>query len=890
MVKIRYSYGLPSRPLEASGDPVDADAQPRVKIRTIVLGGFTLIVVIAAFTGFMINTFRERALDSAEQHLENTVKLLSRHFDQLFEDLVEDQAQVVEHLRIADMKSPAEFSERLAGPDIQLRLREEVRDPFGLTDIFVFDATGEMINTSRVSGSSQLNVSKRDFFRALRFNATAATTLAVPVRSFSDGPWTTILARRLLNSDGVFLGVLTKRIDSSQFERFFGAIELGRNSTVSMVHRGGELIASFPRLEVIEPGFVGPPTLAQQVSQQITSGQVLGGSRMPAMADGNSRLIKRQQLGAFPMLVTATIETSVALQEWRAQTRLLIIAAALFVSVIVAVFLLIGSRLSQERKSTEQRLALGKQRIDTALTNMSQGLCLFDSSQNLVISNPRFSEIYRLDDWQVAIGMPFDRLLEHMFAGGATLDHEFDVNADPRSVRRDHRCRLRDGRVISIQRINTPDGGWVSTHEDISDRERAASLLAKQLAEVVQTRNRLESQQSELIATAEALSLARDEAEAASRSKSDFLAMMSHEIRTPMAGMMGMIELLCDTSLDVEQKNLTSVAQEAAHNLLTVVNNILDFSKLEAGQLTPEVIDFNIKNSLNSIVMLLGPKARDKGLLFETSISDDLPPWLRGDPSRLGQILLNLVGNAIKFTQLGSIHISVSHILRDLDRIELRVAVTDTGKGIPDDVQSTLFNPFTQADTSVSRKYGGTGLGLAICKQLCRSMGGEIGVDSEVGRGSTFSFTLLCQIGLAPELNAAPLQPTIDPEAVQLRILVAEDNEMLRGLMSKLLARRGYKADLVSDGSEVVAAVQNRHYDLILMDMQMPIMDGISATAAVRRLDRPERDVPIIALTANALVGQREICLAAGMNGFLTKPIQPEALYAAILQWARRRR
>jgi CheY-like chemotaxis protein len=282
----------------------------------------------------------------------------------------------------------------------------------------------------------------------------------------------------------------------------------------------------------------------------------------------------------------------------------------------------------------------------------------------------------------------------------------------------------------------------------------------------------------------------------------------------------------------------------------------------------------------------MGPKAAGQGLKLDAALAPEVPIWLRGDPSRIGQILLNLVGNAIKFTQQGSVRISVSHRALEDSEIELRFEVADTGTGIPANVLPSLFSPFTQADSSVSRKYGGTGLGLAICKQLCLTMGGDIGVESEVGHGSRFWFTVRCRLGQPHEVSAPSLQPAMAPDAAEVKILVTEDNPVIRSLIIKLLAKRGYEADQVDNGRKAVEAVRSRPYDLVLMDMQMPELDGISATKAIRALSGPGRNVPIIALTANALVGQRETCLAAGMNGFLTKPIQPDALYDAISRWA----
>jgi PAS domain S-box-containing protein len=386
----------------------------------------------------------------------------------------------------------------------------------------------------------------------------------------------------------------------------------------------------------------------------------------------------------------------------------------------------------------------------------------------------------------------------------------------------------------------------------------------------------------------EELHQAKAVAESASRTKSEFLASMSHEIRTPMNSIMGIADLLAKTSLTAEQDKYVQIFRRSGDNLLNLINDILDLSKVEASQLDLERTGFSLSDHLERVIEMVAPRAHEKGLKLVCEISPSASNDLIGDPTRLRQVLLNLLGNAIKFTQTGGVILKVEPENESSARPSLRFTVSDTGIGVADDKLSTVFERFTQADSSTTRRFGGSGLGLTISKRLVELMGGHIWAESEVDKGSVFSFVVPFEVWETQSRQIAkPLRVDIDAPLRPLRILMAEDGPDNCTIALAYLEDTPYQIDVAETGLIACAKFKAQHYDLVLMDRQMPVMDGLTATRELRAWEASNGRVPtpIIALTASALKGDRETCLAAGCTAYLTKPIRQDVLLQAILDY-----
>lgn len=463
--------------------------------------------------------------------------------------------------------------------------------------------------------------------------------------------------------------------------------------------------------------------------------------------------------------------------------------------------------------------------------------------------------------------------------------------------------QLREGKAFDLEyRVKTADGDYIWLHDRGSlmrDEDGQPVRMAGSLEDVTArvhfeqdlkaSRKQMATQAARMAELAEDLAQERNRAESAAKAKADFLATMSHEIRTPLNSVIGMTGLLVDTELDEEQRRYARAARRSGEHLLHLVNDILDFSKLEAGKMTLEAIPFDLHEGVEDVLGMMRESAKEKGLSLRLDWDDAIFRYLRGDIARLRQVLLNLVGNAIKFTEKGEVCLRIESLPAQDGEQKLYFSVEDTGIGIAEDKIGTLFQEFQQADTSTTRRFGGTGLGLVISQRIVHLMGGEIMVKSVAGQGSVFSFSSCFERASEDErqklMRDAELAAQDQAQTTPLRVLIAEDSVTNQMLIRAMLEKLGHRADIVTNGIEAIAAVRELPYDIVLMDSQMPVMDGITATQQIRALSGECAQLPIIALTADVMGSARERFLKAGMDDYLTKPVEVGRLRAVLRQW-----
>lgn len=543
-----------------------------------------------------------------------------------------------------------------------------------------------------------------------------------------------------------------------------------------------------------------------------------------------------------------------------------------------------------ERKNTQLALQQRDQYQRALLDNFPFAVWLKDTESRFLAVNSQFAKLFGVRSADDLVGKnDFDISPNELAEGYLADDRAVLASGLAKNVEEE----IIDGNGVRLwfETYKSPvelDGkllGTVGFTRDITERRHIAQ-------ELMRHRDHLEH---EVLQRTAALVETKVAAESASRAKSIFLANMSHELRTPMNGVLGMIDMARRRMADPKGLDQLDKAKLSAERLLGLLNDILDISKIEADRMVFENVPLQISAVVDSLTSTLGHKASEKGLQLAIELYPDLMHQpLKGDPLRLGQILYNLVGNAIKFTEHGTVTLRAHSVGETIEVVHVRFEVIDTGIGIDSDTQSRLFQSFEQADNSMARKYGGSGLGLAICKRLVQLMGGKIGVVSSPGQGSTFWFVLPFKKREQGVVLPMPISATImaeqrlQAEYAGTRVLLAEDDPISQEISRGLLEEVGLVVDIAEDGQQALELAQRHRYALILMDMEMPVLDGVEATQAIRACSL-NQTIPILAMTANAFDKDREVCLAAGMKEHISKPVDPEKLYVALLGWLEER-
>jgi len=993
---------------------------PRLRVPgtaiTLLVVTLAAAAVVALSAWFALES-RQIALENAGVAERNLARALTQNSDRAIEGANIVLRTSVDLLEQSELKSSSEDA-------LHAFLQERSDGLLEIKALMIADANGNLLADSQAYNVSSVSVADRDYFQIHKNAVTNDYFVGQPSRNRLDRQWTFAISRRINQLDGSFAGVVVADVDLNYFKLFYDTIDVGRAGRIALMRIDGTLLTQKPYDDdAIGRHYADDPDFAAHVaSLELSTFTALG-------PDGISRLVTyhRSEDGRFVITVGLPVDSILA--DWRRDTRRnMTIASGVALFVLLLGLLLWRQSRRSEAAEQEARAAAAATQdkntiLETILKALPDGIRVLDRELRLIAWNSRYFDVVGLDPEPILSAPDPAKQLHRQLAERGDFgpgDPDELVRREKASIQRREMVHFeaqQGGETwVEYRATPLPDGGQVAIVRNISDRKTREM-------ELEQGRRRLEAQAADLIAASEQLTLARQEAdraresaEAANQAKSEFLANMSHEIRTPMNGVLGMAGLLLQTELDGEQRSFTEAIQDSGESLLEIINDILDISKLEAGRVELDPVDFNLEALVDSVIDLLAPRAAEKKLQIGAVIQPDASGDFRGDANRLRQVLINLVGNAVKFTESGGVTIEAASSAGEMGAAVLRFDVVDTGIGISPEARARLFQKFSQADSSITRRFGGTGLGLAISQQLVQMMGGAIDVASGPG-GSTFWFTIRLEPATAPVQRRIKAEIPLDDQRILViddlalnrrifrgqlaslglevyeaadgaaaialleqarasglgfdfiltdqsmpgmsgedlaerilgrsdlfsghliiaasagsgirlkgtqrgrytllqkpvknrtlqeclmdlvagapgaaagtgalptvahHVLLVEDNAINQKVALAILQRAGHRVDLATNGREAVDLALSQDYDLVLMDIQMPIMDGIEATRLIRAAGGLRATVPIVAMTANAMQGAREEYLASGLDDYISKPIGAKAMLKVI--------